>query len=225
MLRHQKLTITARRLADRSLCFCLLAVAVCFVSSCRPPQASEWKLLGSELAHGWKQAGIPGEGSFTILQGGIRLEPGQPMTGARFEAWESFKLPVTRYAIEYEAMRVDGNDFFGTVTFPVNDSHVSLVVGGWGGTLVGISSIDDMDANENNTRGNSYFKNNVWYKVRIEIRDEDLRAWIDSKLFVNTSLKGHTLGLRPGDIEKCVPFGFASYETRARIRSVTVRRL
>lgn len=217
--------MAARRLADRSLCFCLVAVAAGSISACRPPQPSEWKLLGSELAHAWKKAGIPGEGAFTILHGAIRLEPGQPMTGTRFDAWQTYKLPVTRYVIEYEAMRVEGNDFFGTVTFPVQDSHVSLIIGGWGGTLVGISSIDDMDANENNTRGNAYFKNNTWYKVRVEVRDEDLRAWIDSKLFVNTSLKGHKLGLRPGDIEKCVPFGFASYETRAHVRAVTIRRL
>ncbi|MGV3660518.1 MAG: family 16 glycoside hydrolase [Prosthecobacter sp.] len=225
MLRHQRLTMAVRRLGDRSLRFCCQIVVVCSLSACRPPQASEWKLLGSEFAHAWKTAGISGEGAFTILQGAIRLEPGQPMTGARFEAWQTYKLPVTQYAIEYEAMRVEGNDFFGTVTFPVHDSHVSLVIGGWGGTLVGISSIDDMDANENSTRGNAFFKNNVWHKVRIEVRDEDLRVWIDSKLFVNTSLKGRKLGLRPGDIEKCVPFGFASYETRAHIRAVTVRRL
>ncbi len=225
MLRHQRLTVAARRLADRGFRFCLAAVVACSISSCRPPQASEWKLLGSELAHAWKKSGIKGEGAFTILHGDIRLQPGQPMTGARFDAWQTYKLPVTRYIIEYDAMRVEGNDFFGTVTFPVQDSHVSLVIGGWGGTLVGISSIDDMDANENNTRGNAYFKNNTWYKVRIEVRDEDLRAWIDSKLFVNTSLKGHKLGLRPGDIEKCAPFGFASYESYARIRAVTISRL
>jgi len=217
--------VAARRLGNRSLRFCCQLVVICALTACRPPQPTEWRLLGSEFAHAWKKSGIPGEGAFTILQGAIRLEPGQPMTGARFDAWQAFKLPVTRYVIEYEAMRMDGNDFFGTVTFPVNDSHLSLVIGGWGGTLVGISSIDDMDANENNTRGNAYFKNNVWHKVRIEVRDEDLRAWIDSKLFVNTSLKGRRLGLRPGDIEKCAPFGFASYETRARIRAVTVRRL
>lgn len=225
MFRHQRLKMAARRLADRGLCFCLLAVVVCSVSACRPPAPSQWKLLGSDLAHAWKRSGIAGEGSFTILRGDIRLEPGQPMTGARFDAWQTYKLPVTRYAIDYDAMRVAGNDFFGTVTFPVNETHVSLIIGGWGGTLVGISSIDDMDASENNTRGNAYFKNNVWYKVRIEVRDEDLRVWIDSKLFVNTSLKGHKLGLRPGDIEKCVPFGFATYETEARIRGVTVSKL
>ncbi|MDB6006315.1 MAG: hypothetical protein JWR15_3302, partial [Prosthecobacter sp.] len=128
-------------------------------------------------------------------------------------------------AIEFEAMRVEGNDFFSTVTFPVNDSHVSLVVGGWGGTLVGISNIDDMDASENSTRGNAHFENNRWYKVRIEVRDEDLRVWINDKLFVNVSTKGHELGLRAGDIEKCTPFGFASYATDSRIRNVVIRRL
>ncbi len=147
------------------------------------------------------------------------------MTCARFDAWQSAGLPRMRYAIEYEAIRVEGNDFFGTVTFPVNDSHVSLVVGGWGGTLVGISNIDDMDASENNTRGNAFFENNRWHKVRIEVRDDELRAWINDKPFVNTSTKGHQLGLRSGDIEKCAPFGFASYATQSRIRGVVVRRL
>lgn len=179
-------------------------------------------------AKNWKQADIPESGKvvFTpaqhIDQGEIELFPGEPMTGAVFSA--AF-MPVMRYAIEFEAMRVEGNDFFGTVTFPVNDTHISLVIGGWGGTLVGISSIDDMDASENNTRGNAYFENNRWHKVRIEVRDDDIQAWINDKLFVNVSTRGHQLGLRPGDIEKCVPFGFASYATHARIRKVIVRRL
>ncbi len=179
-------------------------------------------------AKNWKQADIPESGKvvFTpaqhIDQGEIELFPGEPMTGAVFSA--AF-MPVMRYAIEFEAMRVEGNDFFGTVTFPVNDAHVSLVIGGWGGTLVGISCIDDMDASENTTTGNAFFKNNEWHKVRIEVRDEDLRAWINGKLFVNVSTKGHKLGLRPGDIEKCEPFGFASYATHARIRDVIIRKL
>ncbi len=167
------------------------------------------------------------EGPVTVRDGVITLPPGQPMTGAAFSAerWISAHMPVMRYSIKYEAMRVEGNDFFGTVTFPVNDSHVSLVVGGWGGTLVGISSIDDMDASENNTRGNGTFTNNHWHQVRIEVRDNDIKAWIDGKLFVNASTKGHQLSLRAGDIEKCAPFGFASYATHARIRRVIIQRL
>ncbi|WP_395751513.1 DUF1080 domain-containing protein [Prosthecobacter sp.] len=197
------------------------------LAQCGPARRSEWRLLSDEFLPAWKAAHIPDEGKVTIEEGEIKLETGRPMTGARLELskWKEAEMPATRYSIEYEAMRVEGNDFFGTVTFPVNESHVSLVVGGWGGTLVGISSIDEMDASENNTRGNARFENNRWHLVRIEVRDDDLRAWINGRLFVNTSTKGHKLGLRDGEIEKCTPFGFTSYDSRARIRNVVLRRL
>lgn len=208
-------------LGGRAAWLCLFFV----LTHCGPAPRSEWKLVSDEFAPAWKASGIFEEGKVLIHDGEIVLRPGQPMTGVRFDAWVSAGLPLTRYSIEYEAMRVEGNDFFGTVTFPVNDTHVSLIVGGWGGTLVGISSIDEMDASENNTHGNGYFENNRWHKVRIEVRDDELRAWINDKLFVNTSTKGHRLGLRSGDIEKCVPFGFASYATQSRIRGVLIRRL
>ena len=209
------------RFGGRAAGLCLFFV----LTQCGPAPRGEWELLSAEFAPSWVAAGIPDEGGVTIQDGGITLQAGQPMTGARFDAWESAGLPRLRYSIEFEAMRVEGNDFFGTVTFPVDDSHVSLVIGGWGGTLVGISSIDDMDASENNTRGNAFFKNNVWHAARVEVRDDDLRAWINGRLFVNTSIKGHKPGLRPGDIENCAPFGFASHATHARVRRVIIRRL
>ena len=210
-----------KQLGGRAAWLCLFFM----LTHCGPAPRIEWKLLSDEFAPAWKASGMPEEGKAWIQDGEISLQPGQPMTGVRFEAWKSAGLPLTRYAIEYEAMRVTGNDFFGTVTFPVNDSHVSLIVGGWGGTLVGISSIDDMDASENTTRGNAYFENNRWHKVRIEVRDDELKAWINGKLFVNTSTKGHNLGLRAGDIKNCAPFGFASYATQSRIRNVRIHRL
>jgi len=209
------------RFGGRAAWLCLFFV----LAQCGPTPRGEWKLLSAEFAASWKAAGIPDEGVVSITESEITLQAGQPMTGVRFEAWNTAKVPRMRYSIEFEAMRVEGNDFFGTVTFPVGDPHVSLVIGGWGGTLVGISSIDDMDASENGTTGNAYFKNNDWHRVRIEVRDDDLRAWINDKIFVNVSTKGHKLGLRPGDIEKCAPFGFASYATQARIRGVVVQRL
>lgn len=207
----------------RAAWLCLFFV----LAQCGPERRGEWKLLTEEFASAWQPAGMAEGGKVTIQDGEIVLHPGQPMTGAVFDAskWKNAHMPMSGYAIEFEAMRVEGDDFFGTVTFPVNDTHVSLVVGGWGGSLVGISNIDDMDANENNTRGNGTFENNRWHKVRIEVRDDGIQAWINGKLFVNVSTKGHKLGLRPGDIEKCVPFGFASYTTHARIRDVVIHRL
>ena len=210
-----------KHLGGRAAWLCLFFV----LPHCGTARRSEWQLLAEEFASSWQACGLAEEGRVSTKTGEIELQPGQPMTGVRFDAWKSAALPLTRYAIEYEAMRVEGNDFFGTVTFPVNDTHVSLVVGGWGGTLVGISSIDDMDASENNTRGNARFENNRWHKVRIEVRDDELRAWINDKLFVNTSTKGRKLGLRAGDIDHCLPFGFASYATLSRIRHVLIQRL
>jgi hypothetical protein len=209
----------------------LLLWPVWFLSACRPPAPESAPgpilLLDPPHAASWRQAGIPDEGKVTVRDGILSLSAGQPMTGATFAAGSEAGLPLTNYAIHYEAMRLEGEDFFGTVTFPVGDldTHVSFVLGGWGGTVTGISSIDFSDANENQTRAEQRFENNRWYRVRIEVRPEDLRVWLDDRLVVNVSTKGRKLSLRPGFIDHCRPFGFASFGTEARIRGVAIRRL
>ena len=71
-------------------------------------------------------------------------------------------------------MRVEGSDFFVGLTFPVRDSHASLIVGGWAGSVVGISSIDGRDASENETTEVMKFKNGQWYKFRLRVRADRL---------------------------------------------------
>lgn len=162
----------------------------------------------------------------SVQAGVLTLPAGQPMTGAKWTGWTE-QLPGTGYAIEYEAMRVEGEDIFGMVTFPVgsHQSHATFVLGGWGGTVTGISSIDFKDANENQTRAEQRFENGRWYKVRIEVRPEDLRAWVEGRLVVNATIKGKKVGLRPGFIDHCLPFGFASYGTTGKIRRVVIEAL
>lgn len=192
----------------------------------RPPRAFD--LMGPPLGSLWQPAGIPDEGRVEVTPDRLVLHAGQPMTGARFTGdWEALGLPWIRYALEFEARRVEGRDFFATCTFPVGsaDRCVSLVLGGWGGGLVGISSIDYFDASENSTRGELPFENGRWYRVRIEVRDDDLRAWIDDRPVVNTSIKGRHLSLRGGDIEHCAPLGFASWFTHGEVRGVRLERL
>lgn len=48
---------------------------------------------------------------------------------------------------------MSSSEFFCGLTVPVRTGTecVSLIVGGWGGSLVGISSIDGLDASETST--------------------------------------------------------------------------
>ena len=209
---------------------CVLLYASILLTGCKPAvkaPVAEVSLLEDGHAASWKQAGIPEEGLVYVKDGLLTLAAGRPMTGATFPAWQAPDFPVTDYALSYEALRVDGDDFFGTVTFPVgsHEAYASFVLGGWGGTVTGISSIDFADANENATRAEMRFEKGRWYRVRIEVRPDDLRAWVDGRLMVNVSIKGRKVGLRPGFIDHCVPFGFSTYGSTAQVRKVVVERL
>jgi len=202
-------------------CACLvLALAHCGRNA---ELKREWRLLDAPHAAAWKPAGMENEGKAFVKEGEITTGIGAPMTGITFTGWESLGVPRDRYIIEYEAMRADGGDFFGSITFPVRDSGLTFIMGGWGGGLTGVSSIDDLDASENMTRGNLAFQNNRWYQVRIELCDENLTITIDGRPFVKVNLKGRQTGLRYGEISKCLPLGFASYFTTGRIRRIVVR--
>jgi hypothetical protein len=210
--------------------FCIAGVAL-LMASCgdqTPPKLAEFALLEGTLQTHWVASGIPEEGPVSIASGLLRIDAGLPMSGVRFSGdWQALGLPWIDYALTFEARRVEGQDFFATCTFPVGsaDRCVSLVIGGWGGGLVGISSIDHLDASENSTRAEKHFENGQWYRVRIEVREDDLQVWINDAPMVNTSIKGRRLALRSGDIDRCTPLGFATWRTTGEIRSVTVARL
>ncbi|NNE92357.1 MAG: DUF1080 domain-containing protein [Verrucomicrobiales bacterium] len=171
----------------------------------------------------WKKTEFGGEGDVFINEDkAIEFGFGAIMTGIHFG-----KEPPARsnYELSLEAMKLDGNDFFAAVTFPVKDSHASFVVGGWGGGVVGLSSIDDLDASENETMNIEGFENNKWYKIRIRVTDDDIDIWLDGHQMVDLELKDRKISLRPGDIELCVPIGIASFQTRAQYRNIEWRNI
>lgn len=206
---------------------CLFLILL--LSACRPEPVARksWDLLDQSHAEMWRQAGIPDEGKVVVIQGEMSLTAGQPMTGSKFPQWAELGIPGTGYRVSYEARRDAGDDIFGMCTFPVSshDTHATFVLGGWGGTVTGVSSIDFSDANENSTRGERRYENGVWYRVTIEVRPEDIRAWVDDLPMVNVSIKGRKVGLRPGFIDRCIPFGFATWNTVGKIRKVRVELL
>jgi hypothetical protein len=175
----------------------------------------------------WQDARIEGGGEAKREPDGFTLAEGSPITGNVFPTWQQDGLPLTDYRITYEAMRVSGSDFFGSVTFPVGaiDRCVTFVLGGWGGTQVGISSIDGADATTNPTGSSVRFENGKWYRIRIEVQEQSLRVWLDDRPLVSFNPKGRQLHLRGGDIANCAPFGFATFGTEGRVRGCVVEAL
>ena len=82
-----------------------------------------------------------------------------------------------------------------------------------------------MDASENETGSYQAFKDQEWYKIRLEIRKDSLKAWVGKKELVDVVTKGRKLGLRFGDIEKCAPLGLSTWQTTAELRGLRWRKL
>jgi hypothetical protein len=169
----------------------------------------------------WQSTKFVGEGAVKVENGQIILEAGRSLTGI---TWIGPELPTTNYEIALQAMRVEGSDFFAGVTFPVADSFCSLILGGWGGTVVGLSSINGMDASENETSQSVQFESGRWYSIRIRVTLTTIEAWLDERQIINQSLKGNKIGTR-FEVEPSQPLGVASWQTKAALRDVRLRRL
>jgi hypothetical protein len=129
------------------------------------------------------------------------------------------------YEISLEAKRRSGLDFFCGLTFPVGKTHLTFVVGGWGGSTVGLSSINHQDASQNDTSKTRFFKDEQWYRIRVRVESQRVRAWIDTELMADVDTRGKELGLRPGEIELSVPLGIATFRTSSSFRDIKLRRL
>jgi hypothetical protein len=188
----------------------------------QPSTASAWQPLfdGKTLAN-WTSTHFIGEGNVTVRDGQIILESGNPLTGI---TWTGPDLPKTNYEVALQAMRIEGNDFFAGITFPVDDSYCSLILGGWSGMVVGLSSINGRDASENETSQSIIFESGGWYDVRIRVTPAKIEAWLDERQIIDQELKGNKVDTRI-EVEPSQPLGVASYRTKAALREIRLRRL
>lgn len=184
------------------------------------PKDDGWKpLFDGKSLTGWKATNFGGEGDVVVKDGVVIMELGGDMTGINYAKDD---LPKIDYEIAFEGKKLKGNDFFCTTTFPVGDSFCSLVVGGWSGSTVGLSSVDGKDASENETKSLQRFKVDQWYKVRIRVTKERIEAWIDDQRVVNLATKGKKITLR-AECEPCKPLGFATWRTTGAVRDLRLR--
>ncbi len=204
-----------------SRCLALLTLLLCGCGVAQS-QPGAWRpIFDGKSLEGWRESPFTNRGKVQVDGGAITLLPGSPMTGV---TWTG-KFPKTDYELRFEAQRVQGNDFFASLTFPVAGSFATWVTGGWGGDIVGMSSIDGRDASENETRSYFNFDNGRWYMFRIEVRPDRVRAWIDADLVFNVEIAGREISLRYGEIGLSAPLGFAAYATKGAIRKIEYRTL
>jgi hypothetical protein len=200
----------------------LCAVASIAFGQPAKPVAGEWQsLFNGKSRQGWQDTPFNRRGEVRLENGTLVLGAGGPLTGVNWTG----SFPRSDYEVRFEAARTAGNDFFASLTFPVADSFCTLVTGGWGGDIVGLSSIDGWDASDNETRTYVTFETGRWYAFRLQVTAERIKVWIDGQLTVNAGIEGRSIGLRRGDIKLSAPFGFASYNTTGMLRKIEYRLL
>ena len=193
---------------------CLLTTA-CY---CGPPEPAWRELFDGRTLDGFVATQFGGEGEVAVRRGAIELGIGSPLTGI---TWTGVP-PCGDYELEVVATRVQGGDFFCGLTFPVGERHLTLVLGGWGGTVCGLSSLDGLDAAHNATRTLRRFDIGRAYTIHIAVAPETIVVQLDGAPFLTASLRGQALSLRP-EVDLCRPLGLASFATAAAIHAVRWR--
>ena len=173
------------------------------VAAAEKEPAAPWKsLFDGQTLGSWKKTPFGGEGEVEVKDGRILIAAGNPMSGI---SWKG-EFPKIDYEISLEAMRASGSDFFCGLTFPVGDAPCSFICGGWGGGVVGLSSIDGSDASENETTKYQEFETGRWYKIRARVSQDKIETWIDDKQMVDLKTKDRRISIRI-EVEPSRPLG------------------
>lgn len=183
------------------------------------PDAAGWRsLFDGRALGGWKSTQFGGEGEVSVVDAAVRIARGADLSGV---TWAE-KFPRQNFELELEARRVDGNDFFCGLTFPVGPDCCSLILGGWGGSVVGLSCIDGEDAANNATTQVREFETNRWYAVRVVVTPDRIECHLDGKRIVEQALEGRRISVRD-EVIPSMPLGIATYATTAEIRKIRWR--
>ena len=197
------------------LCSSVLLGAEAIAAQTPPPAMPLFD--GVSLA-GWEPGDFQPSGEVVVRDGSVVLSAGDPLTGITY----ANEFPRDNYEVVVEARRVAGSDFFATITFPVRDDYCSLVVGGWGGRVVGLSSLEGADASQNETTRWMPFEDGRWYRVRLRVSDGRIFASVDDEPVVDLMHEGRLLSPRI-EVLPSRPFGIATWNTTAEIRRIELR--
>jgi len=174
-------------------------------------------LFDGKSLDGWEITNFGPQGPVYISGNEIILGMGEGCTGITYKK----DFPEKNYKVTLEAKRVSGNDFFCGITFPVGKDPCTLIIGGWGGTVVGLSSINKLDASENETTKLMRFDNDRWYRICLMVQEDTIKALIDDEVVIDFATGNKMLSIRP-EVELSKPFGITSWYTTAALRNIKV---
>jgi len=216
-------------IASRYAAYCLgltlvLAVAAPAQKSASPadkPQPQVVSLFDGKTMGHWKTTEFGGQGEVKVEDGKMIVTRGELLSGV---TWQGEPPAKMNYEIELDAQRLAGADFFCGLTFPVNNDCASLILGGWGGALCGISCLDGNDAANNETTKIVPFKNGQWYHVRLRVQPDKIQAWVDDQQIVDADIKDRKISVR-FEVEASQPLGLAAYQTEAAFKNIRLKKL
>ena len=177
-------------------------------------------LFDGQTLTGWEITNFGTQGPVEAYDGKIVINYGDGASGI---TWTK-DFPKVNYEVQLEARKTVGNDFFCGMTFPVKDEYCSLIVGGWGGPVIGISCIDGLDADNNETRTLKRFDKNIWYKIKLRVTEDRITAWIDDEKHVDFVYTNQSLSVRP-EVELSKPFGICTWITTAELKNIGLKEL
>lgn len=178
-------------------------------------KASDWKLLlPKEGLDGWEITNFGGEGKVENKDGVLLLDRGEPLTGITRLGKD---FPTDNYELQWSAQRAEGSDFFAGVTFPVGKEHCSFICGGWGGGLIGISSINGNDASENETASYRNFKNGQWHQFKVRVDPTNITVWIDDEQILEVARANRKFSVR-AEVMRSRPLGYCVFQSKVFVK-------
>jgi len=179
-------------------------------------------LFDGETLTGWKNLNKGGQDQPYVRSGTLVLPMGSygMMTGVY---WDGDPLPSLNYLVYYEARRVAGNDIFAGLTFPYDDSAASIIFGGWGGLVNGLSSINGYDASENETTQFFSFRSNYWYPVQLRVTADSIRATVGTEIIVDLATAGKDIHLRSTLSD--TGFTLWTFNSSGEIRNLRIKKI
>ena len=214
---HRRLLVSDKLYGAPRFVFYVISAAV-LLGGCQT--AREASLFDGKTLGQWKVTEFGGQGNVYVKDGSIFLEMGNDMTGINWGG------PLVRmnYEMSLESMRVAGSDFFCGLTFPVGEKPCSLILGGWGGSVCGLSNIDYYDAANNETTRVVDFENGRWYRVSLRVTPGKIEAWLDDQKLVDVVTTNRHISIRP-EVDLSQPLGIATWRTTGAVRNIRLAKI